>query len=262
MNPPERLDPQLLEMLSAYLDGRLEGAEKASLETRLNKEENLRRQLAELRSVRDSLRAQPLLKPPRSLVLTTAMAGKAAGKPAVFSPRRMAFGSALASLAFVCVLSVDVVSRVGFLGAASAPRVVAPANEAFSAPRQSSDTSGAGKSAATAAPANLPATETPSPAATPRIGIGCDNCVPTETPSEQPTAIPLLGGGCGDCAPTEEHALNPPQVASLPFVATAQPRALPDFQTVAPYLEVLFALAAVLLAAMAALAAVFVRRRH
>jgi hypothetical protein len=243
MNPPERLDPRLLEMLSAYLDGLLESAEKAALEERLNKEESLRRQLAELRWVRDSLRTLPLRKPPRSLALNTALAGKTVGKPSIFSPRRMAFGSALASLAFVCVLSVDVVSRVGFLGAASAPRAVAPANEAFSAPRQSSDTSGAGKSAATAAPASLPATETPSPA-------------------ELRSPSPGLGGGCSDCVPTEEHALNPPQVASLPLVATPQTRALPDFQTVAPYLEVLFALAAVLLAAAAVLAAVFVRRRH
>ncbi|HEY5118997.1 MAG TPA: hypothetical protein VII90_06035, partial [Anaerolineales bacterium] len=136
MNPPERLDPQLLEMLSAYLDGRLEGAEKAALEARLNKEENLRRHLAELRSVRDSLRTLPLLKPPRSLALTSALAGKTAGKPAVFSPRRMAFGSALASLAFVCVLSLEVLSRGAFLPAASAPRFLS-ANEAFSAPQQS-----------------------------------------------------------------------------------------------------------------------------
>jgi hypothetical protein len=257
MNPPERLDPQLLEMLSAYLDGGLEGAEKAALEARLNKEENLRWQLAELRSVRDSLRTLPLRKPPRSLALTTALAGKSAGKPAVFSPRRMAFGSALASLAFVCVLSLDVLSRGAFLPAASAPRSLS-ANEAFSAPRQSSDTSGAGKSAATVAPASLPATETPSPAATPRIGTGSDNSIPTETLAETPATSPMLGGGCGDCAATEEHAVNPPQVASLPFVATPQPQALPDFQTVAPYLEVLFALAALLLAA----AAVFVRRRH
>ena len=57
MNPKERLDPQLLETLSVYLDGRLEGAEKAALEARLNKEESLRRELEELRSVRDSLRA-------------------------------------------------------------------------------------------------------------------------------------------------------------------------------------------------------------
>lgn len=261
MNPPERLDPQLLEMLSAYLDGRLEGAEKAALEARLNKEESLRRHLAELRSVRDSLRTLPLLKPPRSLALTSALAGKTAGKPAVFSPRRMAFGSALASLAFVCVLSLEVLSRGAFLPAASAPRFLS-ANEAFSAPQQSSDTSGAGKSAATAAPASLPATETPSMAATPRIGIGCDNCTTTGTPAELQSPSPGLGGGCGDCAPTEEHALNPPQVASLPSVTTPQPRALPDFQTVAPYLEVLFALAAVLLAAVAALGAVFVRRRH
>ena len=31
MNPMDKLDPHLLETLSAYLDGRLEGAEKAAL---------------------------------------------------------------------------------------------------------------------------------------------------------------------------------------------------------------------------------------
>jgi hypothetical protein len=250
MNPMDKLDPRLLETLSAYLDGRLESAEKAALEARLNKEESLRRELAELRSVRDSLRALPLLKPPRSLALSPAMAGKATGKSGVFSPRRMALGSALASLAFVCVLSIDVLSRGGFLAASTAPQVF-PANESFAVPRQSVDSSGAGKSAATAAPASPMATETPSP-----------------------TARPLMGGGCGGCAPTEEESVIPPQVVTVPMatvtqqvvtvpIATVtQPSALPDFQTVAPYLEALLVLAAVLLAASAALAAIIVRRRR
>jgi len=260
MNPPERLDPQLLEMLSAYLDGRLEGAEKAALEVRLNKEEDLRRHLAELRSVRDSLRTLPLLKPPRSLAITTALAGKTAGQPVVFSPRRMAFGSALASLAFVCVLSLDVLSRGAFLPAAGAPRALS-ANEALTGPKQSADGNGVGKSGAGLPTVAAAATMAPTLNQT-LFGTGCDNCTPTGTPAELQSPSPGLGGGCGDCAPTEEHALNPPQVASLPFVATPQPRALPDFQTVAPYLELLFAIAAVLLAVAAALAAAFVRRRH
>jgi anti-sigma factor RsiW len=261
MNPMDKLDPRLLETLSVYLDGGLEGAEKAALEARLNKEESLRWELAELRSVRDSLRALPLLKPPRSLALTPAMAGKATGKSGVFSPRRMALGSALASLAFVCVLSIDVLSHGGFLAASTAPQVL-PANEAFSAPRQSVDTSGAGKSAATAGAAGPVTTETPSPVATPRIGTGSDNSVPTETPTEAPSPSHLMGGGCGDCAPTEEMAAKPTLVVTEPIVTVTQPSALPDFQTVAPYLEALLGLAAVLLAASAALAVIIVRRRR
>jgi hypothetical protein len=260
MNPMDKLDPHLLETLSAYLDGRLEGAEKATLEARLNKEESLRRELAELRSVRDSLRALPLLKPPRSLALTPAMAGKATGKSGVFSPRRMALGSALASLAFVCVLSIDVLSHGGFLAASTAPLVL-PANEAFSAPRQSVDTSGAEKSAATTGAAGPVTTETPRPTATMRMGGGADNSILTETAAAS-TTVPLLGGGCGGCAPTEEESVIPPQVVTVPMATVTQPHARPDLQTVAPYLEALLGLAAVLLAASAALAAIIVRRRR
>ncbi len=263
MNRPDSLDPQLLETLSAYLDGRLDGAEKAALETRLNKEESLRFQLDELRSVRDALRALPLLKPPRPLALTPAMAGRTAGKPGAFSPFRLALGSALASLALVCVLTVDVFSRGGLLGVASAPQALAPANEAFSMPRQSLDTSGAGKSAATAGPASsTAATEPPPPVATARVGTGCDNCTPTGTPAAAPTTAPLLGGGCGDCAATEEVAEIPPQVVTVPLATIAQPHAAPDFQTAAPYLEVCLGLAAVFLAASAALGAILLRRRR
>jgi anti-sigma factor RsiW len=261
MNPPERLDPQLLEMLSAYLDGRLEDAEKAALEGRLNKEESLRRQLTELRLVRESLRMLPLLKPPRSLALTPAMAGKPARRPAGISPRALALGSALASLAFVCVLSLNLVSRGVFLPGVSAPRVLS-VNESFAGPPQSETGTGAGKAAAIAATPGLASTQPPPPNATAQIGTGSDNSVPTETPTEAPSSLPVLGGGCADCAPTEEHALTPPQLMSLPAPATPQPRALPDFQTAAPYLEVFLALAAVLLAAAAALTAIFFRRRR
>jgi hypothetical protein len=49
---------------------------------------------------------------------------------------------------------------------------------------------------------------------------------------------------------------------SLHAPATPQPRALPDFQTAAPYLEVFLALAAAILAAAALLTAIFFRRRR
>jgi hypothetical protein len=275
MNPRERLDPQLLEMLSAYLDGRLEGAEKAILEERLFKEESLRRQLAELRSVRDSLRALPLLAPPRSLVLTPALAGRTAAKPSIFSPRRMALGSALASLAFVFVLAVDVLSRGVSLSAAPAPQALS-ANEAFTIPEQSMDKLGGGESAtaqpeATAAPANLQApsaaTENPERGATPPMIGGCGVCAsgtsePTVTSS--PTHTPMILLPTCKCRVTETNTANPPAVAPIPRSGEPQPHARLNFQTVAPYLEAFFGIAAVLLAVLAvvvALAAVILRRR-
>ncbi len=284
MNSPERLDPQLLELLSAYLDGRLEGAERTALEARLNNEENLRRQLVELRSVRDSLRALPLLTPPRSFALTPAMAGKAAGKPAVFTPRRMAFGSALASLAFVCVLSLEVLSRGVFLPAASAPRALS-VNESLAGPRPSETETGAGKSAAVAATSAPAATELPPSAATAQAVTGSGNSVPTETPTEAPVTPLMLGGGCGECSPTETPTIEPSPTATFNFPecgchpTKVQPAILAstavvspsrssqqsirvDVQTATPFVEAFFGLAAVLLAAAAALTAVFSRRRH
>jgi hypothetical protein len=254
MNPQTPLSPQLLETLSAYLDGRLEGPEKASLEGLLNKEEGLRWELEELRSVRDSLRMLPMLKPPRSLALTPALVGQTARKTAAFTPRRMAFGSALASLAFVVVLTADLFSRGAFRSAAPAPQALM-ANEA-AVPAGPADKSVAGGSAE--------GSQTPLATIIPAISRGCDSCSPqppqlTFVPS--PTIAPAGGGGCVDCTPTMEPAAIPPSATDHSVEATPQPRNLPDFQTAAPFLEVFLGIAAVLLA-VAALAAFWFRRRR
>jgi hypothetical protein len=260
MNPAERFDPQLLETLSAYLDGRLEGSEKAALEMRLNKEESLRRQLGELRSVRDSLRALPLLKPPRSFALTPAMVGKAAGYAGIFSPLRMALGSALATLAFVCVLSVDVFSRGGFLAASTAPQALS-ANESFSSLSQSVDRSGAVKSAATESgrlpEATAASLQTINPTPTlwiwsPGTGGGVGT-IPPPTPEPSPTTIP---------SPTEMPTAIPIPTVTVPPSSGGPAFNRQDFQTLAPFLEALLGFAAVLLAASAALAAILLRRRR
>jgi hypothetical protein len=70
-----------------------------------------------------------------------------------------------------------------------------------------------------------------------------------------------LGGGCGDCNPTDGLAAVPPSATGQAVEATPQPSNPPDFQTIAPFLEALFGLAAVLLAS-AAVAAVVIRRRR
>jgi len=262
MNPPEKLDPRMLETLSAYLDGTLAGAEKTVLEARLKKEENLRGELAELRAVRDSLRSLPLLKPPRALALTPNMAGKSAGTSAVHFTRWMALGSALATLAFVCVLGVDAFERGTFVLGAGASRAMS-ANQALAGPEHAEDQTGEEKSGAaqpTAAPASL---ATMAPAANQTAAApGCENCEPTGMPSGTQSPAPLLGGGCGGCSATEARATNPPQTASLPSAAAPRAYQLPDFQTAAPFVEGFLALSAVLLAAAAGLTLWAQRRNH
>jgi hypothetical protein len=253
MNPKEGLDPRILETLSAYLDGTLEGAEKAGLEARLIKEENLRLSLGELRSVRDSLRSLPLRKPPRPLALTPAMAGKGTGKAGVFSPRRMAFGSALASLAFVCVLAADILSRGALQFAASAPRPVS-VNEAAVAPPSSMDNTGVGKSSATGEVSGPAATAAPAQAMTPTATLSTNSPgtggtgfqIETPTPEPSPTIS----------APTEAPTTRRLVATPLPASPGFPPTIRLDFHIVAPFLEAIFGAGAV---AFAALALVFRR---
>jgi len=256
MNPMKRVDPQLLEALSAYLDGTLEGAEKAGLEARLIKEESLRLSLEELRSVRDSLRSLPLLKTPRSLTLSPALAGKGTEKAGVFSPRRMAFGSALASLAFVCVFAVDILSRGAFMGAATAPRAVS-LNEAPGTAPPSMDNTGGGKFSATAEVAAPAATAAPAQAITPTPtlwiyspGTGGTGFQPIETPTPEPSPTMLPPTE----APATQRVIATPVPPSPGFPSILRL----DFQTIALFLEAIFGVGAVV---MVALALVLRRRR-
>jgi hypothetical protein len=245
MNPRAPLDTRLLESLSAYLDGRLEGAEKAALEQRLSREEDLRRQLSELRRVRDSLRALPALKPPRALTLTPAQAGMPVKRPGWFSPRGMALGSALAALAFVVVASADFFSSGAM---AAAPR---PAAESFAAPAQlqSADQAASGSGEAGAPTVAAPPTGgLPAPTASgPREKLGGgESGTPTGTlaPIEPPSI------GCGEPAAANKAA----DQCGLFGEPAPQPFSLPDFQTLAPFLEALLGLTALLLAVLAIIA--------
>ena len=253
MNPREGLDPRILESLSAYLDGNLDGAERAALEKRLTAEEDLRRHLAELRAVRESLRSLPVLKPPRPLALSPAQAGVPARRPAAFAPRTMAWGSALAALAFAAVMSVDVLSRGSFaMGAATQAMVL----EAMKAPEPAAADSagpGAANEAGPAAPTLPPATALPSgrgfeqatsDAPAPKAG--------SETPLSENTAAWAEEEGCG-IAPLRSATQSTGCVGTVESVD--EPRrfriTLPSFQTAAPYLEAFLGATAVFLAALA-----------
>jgi hypothetical protein len=252
MKPRAPLDPRLLEALSAYLDGRLEGTEKAALEERLAREEDLRLHLSELQTVRDSLRTLPSIKPPRALTLTPALAGIPAPRAGWFSRHGMALGSALAALAFVAVTSVDLLSQVSM---ASAPR---PAAESFSAPIQVQSAEnlalgGGGTGAPTLAARPTLAPTMPSMEG-PREKTGYEeDAAATEAP---PPAEPA-SDGCGESAGVNKAA-DRCGLTDTNYEGTAPYSfSLPDFRTLAPYLEVLLGSTAVILAALA----IFFRRR-
>jgi hypothetical protein len=246
MNPHVPLDPGLLEALSAYLDGRLEGVEQAALEERLARDADLRRQLSELRAVRDSLRGLPSLKPPRPLILTRQQVGMPVGRGGWFSARSLGFGSVLAAMAFVFVASINMLS---YSGMAAAPRPVA---EKFAAPAalQSADQSVPGGTAGNSATfAPLPTSLPPAPTADgAREGYGGGGGeMPTVTPAVTETPV----AGCG--APPEADALaakcglngNDPDQEYAPSFSP------PDFQTLAPYLEMFLGVSAIILAILA-----------
>jgi hypothetical protein len=120
-----RISSRDLERLSAYLDGQLSRAEVARLEARLRDEALLREALDGLRQAKAALASLPSLRPPRNFTLTREMAG--------VRPQRRAYpalrlATAIATVAFLAVSGLDVLSRGAgrFAPGASAP---APAAE-------------------------------------------------------------------------------------------------------------------------------------
>ncbi|MBN2084586.1 MAG: hypothetical protein JW748_05125 [Anaerolineales bacterium] len=246
MNPRAPLDPRLLEALSAYLDGRLEDTGKAALEDRLSREEDLRRHLAELRAVKESLRALPALSPPRPLTLTPAQAGAPVRPSGWFSPRRMTLGAALAAMAFALVLSADLVSR-GAMPGAAAPLMV----ENFTAPAmlQSADQAAPEGSAS---PLTVPP---PAPTASgPQEKYGGGE---GETPGLAPPPGEPDTDGRGESSGADAASERSGIGRGSDDPPAPQPLVLPDFRMLAPWLEVLLGSAAVVLAALA----VWSRRR-
>jgi hypothetical protein len=118
MSPLTRLSPQDLERLSAYIDRRLLAAESSRLEQRLAREPQLREALEELRWTASLLRSLPSRPTPRSFAL----------KPEAVTRRQAArwyptlqLGTALAGIAFLAVVGLDVLSARTTSLAARAP---------------------------------------------------------------------------------------------------------------------------------------------
>ncbi len=241
MNPRAPYDPRLLEALSAYLDGKLTGAELAGLEEQLKRDESIRTQLSELRAVRDSLRSLPPLKPPRALTLSPAQAGTRVRRPGAFSSRRMAFGSAFAALAFVVVMSFDVFSRGSLMPQAA--RLTAPEVMPVSEAPQEVDSTGEGFSAEPTLMAP-PTTVYPTQESARNGGIVEPTIILSPTP---PAETVVCNADLGANKAVEGCKLT----NGLITPPTSRAFSLPDFQSLAPYLEGFLGLSAVLLAVLA-----------
>jgi anti-sigma factor RsiW len=233
-------DPRLLETLSAYLDGRLPGEEVSGLQERLQGDSDLRRELAELRAVRDSLRSLPVRKPPRPLTLTPDQADARERRPGFAPHHWAALGSALAALAFVFAVSLDVFSS----GRMSAAILKPAAFDSGAQPAQLQSEDSIAMEPGAAEPTVLSAAPS---VPDEKNGGGISPSATNAPPVEEP--IPV---GCNDAASRCEA---PSGVFPSPTSVFSSP---PDFQTLAPFLETALGLTAVLLAALA----VFLRRRR
>ncbi|PJF39963.1 MAG: hypothetical protein D6737_01350 [Chloroflexi bacterium] len=87
MNAGHHTNPQDIERLSAYLDGMLSDSERSALEQQLQRDANLRRELATLRETVALINQLPPMKAPRNFTLTAQMLEERA--PA--SPRILIF---------------------------------------------------------------------------------------------------------------------------------------------------------------------------
>jgi anti-sigma factor RsiW len=212
MTGPDRRSARDLERLSAYLDGQLPPGEKAALEARLGREAGLSETLDGLRQARAALRSLPPLRPPRNFTLTPEMAGvrpRRGGYPAL----RLA--TALATMAFLVVSGIDVVSRISFnfaLGAA-APAPAEPfLPEAQPQSEVPAEEEGAQVERSAAAEAS---TLAPQPFAQDALG-------PTATPPAEEPPSETLPLGVGGGAPEGTPAL------AMPAAPTATPTLTPE----------------------------------
>jgi hypothetical protein len=176
--------------LSAWLDGQLEPAAAARLETHVATCAICRARSEELRGVKASLRATAAAEPRRSFRITPAMAE---ATPGVAPPRPLALRlapavSAVAVLVFAVVVGADLYSSGGS-SSTSATRALAPADGAGAQPSNAYSGVTGPESGATAGDKSIE-----SPSATP--GAAAAPHAPADLPP-----VPATGADTGTAAP-------------------------------------------------------------
>jgi hypothetical protein len=180
-----------LETLSAYLDGELAAPEAARLEARLEAEPALKAALDELRATSQAVRSLPALRVPRNFTLTPQMAGIRPRRPA-YPMLRLA--AALATIGFVLVSGLDVLSRGLALGAG--------------APAPSFETARLAQPPAEQGAATAPSAT--QEAAAPAMALGVEN---QAADTGEVPQTPIVGGGIGGYGGGgPEETIQPPAV--------------------------------------------------
>ncbi len=110
-----------IELLSAYLDGQLDPADSARLESRLSSDPEFASAFSDLRLAREVLRKLPARKAPRNFILTRKMVRIKPPLPRAYSAFR--FSGAFAALLLLISFAANLlVPRISFGAAAPAPQ--------------------------------------------------------------------------------------------------------------------------------------------
>ncbi|BCX05737.1 MAG: anti-sigma factor [Candidatus Roseilinea sp.] len=118
------------ELISAYVDGRLNEAERAAFDARIAQDPALRRRVAVTRLLIREARALPALQPPRNFILPLdAGQKKAAPEPrrSAFSPWVFRLGSLAATALFVLLVTFELFRPAPFASAPAVAPAAAPA---------------------------------------------------------------------------------------------------------------------------------------
>ncbi len=223
-----------LELLSSYLDGKLEPSDSARLEARLTSDPSLQSVLDDLSSARGLLRKLPMRKAPRNFTLTPKMVGKNPPLPRSYPAFR--FVTALATLLLFFTVGVNflapqLASPQAFgMGGGGAPEVLSAQAPAA--------TEGAVPEAATEAPAQAPSAElVPAPTAT---AAAQDNAREAVTPLAKEGATAAAGGG-----------LEQPPIQTAPPRTQVIPPVPPIWQIIIATVALLSALVMVMMRRLA-----------
>lgn len=207
---------EALDLLSPYLDGRLDTGDRERLEIHLRRCRDCAAELEAIRATSALLHALPPVRPPRSFTLQAAPQPVPASSRSFFALR---LASGLAAAAFVvtfaasAMLSAGIVSQPAATGAYQG-RPQSP--ETLSAPASAraaqSGSAPAKPAAAAAAPTSAPAAA--APAAAP-AAQGAVAAAPTSAPAAAPAATAAAPRPAATAAPPAGFAPVEPQPAPM-----------------------------------------------
>lgn len=209
-----------IENLSAYVDGRLDDAERAAVEAHLAECESCRSELESLRQTVALLRRVPEVAAPRSFAIPAAAAPpRRAPLRLVHSRQFYLLGQATGALAalFVCVLAMSLVAgpTAVLLPTDSATTLAAPASPATPVSAQAGPAPAAARAAAPQAVS--PASSSAAPQAPPSAQVPAAASGAPPKPAAAGAAAPSAGAGAAaDSASRESSVANAAKAVSAP----------------------------------------------